>query len=493
MRREYKRKAPVARPKVWRQRASAVCVTWILILVSSPPAKSIDWAMNSAVTLNETYSDNVSLSANNAQSEFVTDVTPGFVVQGTGPRVVTTLSAGLQAVIFPSGNFDNQFNPQVQGQGTGELIEELLFVDVDGSVSQTNANNTQRVAKDNLAQTGNRINEYTVRASPYLRHHFGDFAQSEIRYTYDEVINEGATVDSKANGARFQLDGGSRFSRLPWQVLLDLEKIEFDDGTAIEFGQAGGSLTYVIGRRFSVFAGSGYEFNKFDTAQGQEGGIFWEAGGDWTPSKRLSVQAGYRDRFFGGNFFFTVQHRTRRVLWKASYKEDVTVSGDVDLEFRATPLGDPFNLRQRDTGLAALGDTKGVTVNATPTSEVLVKKRFDGAVLFQGQRTSLNVRGVIEDRVFQKTGENEMVTGVSANASRRISGRTSVGLGGNWENTDFRGGLREDTRWANVNISHQIRGNMSGSLEYRHVEQDSSDPNSQFKENRFSAVLTVNF
>lgn len=451
-----------------------------------------EWTLQSDVSVREIYTDNVTLAPDNERWELVTEVTPGVFLNGKGPRFELDFLFDLQATVYPSGNFDDEINPELQAAGTGALIEELLFVQVNSTITQNNADNTGRIASDNISQTGNRINTYTYSVSPFLRNRFGSFAESELRYVFDEVINEGDTLDSKAHGGRFQIDGGTRFARLPWQLFAEGQAVEFDDGTTTSSGMAGSNVRYLINSKFSIFGGGGYEFNDFGSPEDDDG-LFWQVGSAWRPSSHTTVEGGFGRRFFGGNFFFTAEHESRRTVWRASFREEPTQTRDVDLQIQLVPLTDPFGDPVSDP-LSRASRSQIRTDEANPTSEVFVSQRFDGSVAFRGRRTNVELTGFHEKRDFQITGDEETVFGASLAASRRLGRRLAVQMAGRWQVFDLRDGIQEDTRWeGSIGVTYTVARSIDSSIEYRYLTQESTNPEVEFDENRITASLTARF
>lgn len=458
--------------------ASALLVLVSMAVTFTRPAWGADWMVTPTLTLREIYTDNINLSPDREDAEFVTEVTPAVSIQADGRRLDLSLAYNLQAILFPSGDYDNEINHQLNATSTGELVKELLFVDIDGDISQTNADNTRRLANDNISQTGNRIDTYAYRASPYVRNRFGSFAQSELRYAFGEVINEGDTVDSETQRINFQINSGSRFARLPWQLFGEERDVDFDDGVETEYRQAGAGLRYVLSRTFSVNGRAGYEVQDFGGVRGDDEGVFWQTGATWTPSPRTSFDGGYGKRYFGNSLFFSIQHNSRRSSLRASYDEDVSQPGNQILSRQLVP------------GTQVRIPTNQVTF----TSEVEVTKRFEGEVTVSGRRTNIGLTGFHEDRDFQNTGDKETVFGAFTTLSRSLSPLTTFRIGGRWEETRFRDGVREDTRWeGTAGLTRSLGQNANGTIEYGYTDLESNQPVNEFQENRISISLFITF
>ena len=69
-------------------KASRALTGVLAALVISMPALAADWQVRPRLSVSETYTDNVDLDPEGAEShEFVTEVTPGVSLSGTGKRL----------------------------------------------------------------------------------------------------------------------------------------------------------------------------------------------------------------------------------------------------------------------------------------------------------------------------------------------------------------------------------------------------------------------
>lgn len=444
------------------------------------------------MAVRQIYTDNITLTPNDRQSQLVTDVGPELYVRGQGGRLDLSLAYRLEALLFPSGDFDNEVNNQLEARGTAELLKQFLFLDADSTIQQTNANDTGPLASSNVSRTGNIINTYTYRVSPYARNHLGSFADSEARYAFDDVINQGSTLDSTSNLARVQVDSGSRFVVMPWQFSAQGQRVDFSDGTNTKFAEGALRLRYVIGRGFSVLGNGGYQFINFASNRPNEKNPIWDAGLMWTPSRRTSVTATYGHRFFGDTVNFALEHQRRRTIWRATFSEGAGLNRNVVLQRQLVALTDPFGNPIADPLAGAR--IRVPTTETTPTSEVLIIRHFDGSFAFRGLRTELDVGAFHDKQTFEETGGHQTVYGMTASSKRRLTRRTTLEIGGRWQKTDFRDSSRKDARWeANAVLRRRIRDSVDGSIEYDYTNVNSNESENDFIENRVTAAITVRF
>ncbi len=454
------------------------------------------WQISTGVTLRETYTDNVDLAPEGSEkSDFITDITPRLSIrsgtEGRG-RIQFDLDYRLQTFSIGGSGADRSINHELQAAGTAELLEEMAFVDFRATVGQANITNTGRVSDENFSRTGNRTDVVTYSISPYLRHHLGNYADTELRYTRDDVTNDGVSADSSANAIDAEVVSGTRFARVPWSARYSRQKIDNSDGSTSKFQSVDGTARYLFTRKYGTFLTLGVDDNDFATSRSESDGFFWRLGGTWTPSPRTSLEVGYGEQFSGSSLSVDFSHRQRRTVWGVSYSEDVSTTREIQLERILVPLvdafGDPIPIDETGTAILVPIDLE------TLTNEVLVRTRFEGSFAARGRRTNLNVTAFHEDRQFQLSGDEETVLGTRVSLDRQLSRRTRARASGSWQQTDFRDRIREDDRFdTRLDLTHQFGRNVNGSLSYAYTHQDSNDAASEFKENRVSASFSVIF
>ncbi|RKZ33706.1 MAG: hypothetical protein DRQ37_08595, partial [Gammaproteobacteria bacterium] len=183
---------------------------------------------------------------------------------------------------------------------------------------------------------------------------------------------------------------------------------------------------------------------------------------------------------------------SRRTAWTARYEEDTSTTSQVQLERQLISLVDAF-------GEPIVDPTSGANIaipvnTATITDEVFVRRLFQGSVSARGRRTTASLNIFAERREFQLSGDEETVYGISANASRRLSPRTNLSASTSWQESEARATGLDSTRWdVGFAVNHRLGRDLSGTLNYLHVEQDSGAGGSDYSENRFTVGLDLLF
>ncbi|WP_439136193.1 TIGR03016 family PEP-CTERM system-associated outer membrane protein, partial [Pseudomaricurvus sp.] len=281
-----------------------------------------DWQRDYGVSVREVYTDNVCLSSDDEQSEFITTVTPSFSVNGSGGRATFNLYGAVEINNLTDsnkcssvGSNDDNFNPSLNGSGNVELVSNLLYVDGTARIQQNSIDPFQASGDTNLNRNGNRNTTYDYSISPYLTHRFNDVAQVYLRYTYDNQENSESVVgNSDQQLVTASVSGIPGRSKLSWSVLGSYQKISYDEESSTpnqqdELSSVNFNLGYQVNRKWKIFGSVGEEINEFETVSDDNDGDIWSAGFRWTPSPRTDVLISGGQRFFDNTPKVSITHR----------------------------------------------------------------------------------------------------------------------------------------------------------------------------------------
>ncbi|NKC12955.1 MAG: TIGR03016 family PEP-CTERM system-associated outer membrane protein [Gammaproteobacteria bacterium] len=477
-----------------RRIAGAGQVAGTVVIASCTCVWAGDWTLTPRFNVEETFTDNVALAGpGRERHEFITSVEPGLSVRGEGKRLQFNLEYNMEVLVYQRDATPNAINQQLQSDASAELLEKVAFVDLRATRSQQNANSFVRTAADNLSATGNSSEVTTYRISPYARHHLGDFADAELRYTIDGVTNEsnGARNTSRSATSALTLTSGAHFSRAKWRIDYSRQRVINLSGSINRFRRVQGELRYRFSRRYGALVRLGKERNEFPSSQPSTGSNYWSFGLTWTPSSRTTVEGEYGKRFFGHRFGLNLSHRTRRTLWTASFTEQPTQSRQLQLERVLVPLQDALGNPVPDP---ATGTQVGVPVDTVnPTDEVLVRSRFDGAVDLFGRRTTGRIAIFSEARRFQVSGNLITVDGTTFNFNRSLTPKDTLSIMGLYQVRKNQATNQKDERMSmNMRYAHSFGPDFRGTIGFNKVKQNSSSANNEFDEHRMSiGVLTT--
>lgn len=480
------------------------------------------WEVLPTLGVEETYTDNVRLGpAGSARSDWVTEVRPGLGVSHNGARARFQARYAADLVYRAQEGSTDVFH-YLDATGNAELARQLLFIDGRASVTQQNISLLGPQAQSNVSNTANRATIRTLLVSPYLRHNFGYQAQGEARFTYSTVgVNgTGSTfANSEANRIDLRLTSGPAYKLLTWNLAYNKEHVDYTQiNQSIDAEMISGSARRLVTPTLGLRATAGYEDNKYLTFGQAPKGAFWSVGPEWTPSPRTRVAATAGRRYFGPTHSLDFSHRTRLTTWSAQYSEDITTArgqalipttGDTATALDALFLSRIPDPVARQAAVASFISQTGlppslnVPLNFLTTTPFLVKRWVASFGI-------IGARNTVLANVFKETREalspsqlgagdfgassNTKQTGTSLLWTLRITPRTSSNATVGYARNELPGAARQDDlTFIRLGLIRQLQPKVSGSLNFRRLQNASSQPAFDYKENALSVALNIRF
>src|SRR5688500_10473182 len=135
MRRDAAATAPHRRPL--RDYASKVRVVILAAATISNTSTAETWRITPTLSVTETFTDNVELApGDRKQSDFITQVSPGLRVTGTGARLRLNLNYTMQQVLYAGDSDRNSRQNFLDAVANLEAIQNWLFVDATARITQ---------------------------------------------------------------------------------------------------------------------------------------------------------------------------------------------------------------------------------------------------------------------------------------------------------------------------------------------------------------------
>jgi uncharacterized protein (PEP-CTERM system associated) len=235
---------------------------------------------------------------------------PAVDIRGDTSRLKLNFDYSLAAIAYASNpNFDQLCN-NLNFMSTLTIIPEFLSVDGLTSVQQVPVNGQLPTSSSPLAAATNLQTVGTCDISPYVKNHFGSFADLEFRYTFNQVLTgsvsgasptpSGQLSNSLTNSLSESLASGSEFTRLLWAMLADVDSSNFNGGnpdTSSQLYQASGE--YRLDRQVGLLASVGYERISDPTfsPEPEPTGPIGSVGIKYTPGPRTSIVLNLNHRY----------------------------------------------------------------------------------------------------------------------------------------------------------------------------------------------------
>jgi uncharacterized protein (PEP-CTERM system associated) len=352
------------------------------------------WILTPSIELGEAYNDNVNLAPRGAAVwDFITTVTPALQLTGNTPRLNVGLVYDPQELIFARGTSSNTLQQRLLGSGLAELWPEALFFDAKASIDQEFIRSTGPIGPTTLTTNSNLQTVEAASGSPYLLHHFGNFANSETRYRFAYVSTSGNTIaPEQIQEARQVLSSGDTFGRLQWVITGDYTKLDRLSGTSDPLGGTSGKdavartdVKYPVYAALSVIGGAGYERITDPTLLDQPHGLIWDAGLQYDPNPNASASLTYGRRFNQTDYEFNAKYNVTQRLRVTGIYTQLIQTGESQIagNLNQLQLGPGGTLVNSQTGLPFAPSTNSPGVPSSAfgiTSGAFLEKRLQGIV-----------------------------------------------------------------------------------------------------------------
>lgn len=479
------------------------------------------------IKLTETWSDNVSIarSNNGKESGFITELAPGVTINAKTARLKARLDYSLIGQFYSTPSGYSRTQNSLNSFGTLEAVEQWLFVDFSGVVTQQakSAFGAQSPSTANL--NSNLTETATYRLSPYIRGQFAGLVEYSLRYNRSTTQASAATVsDIELSEWTGQLRGSTPFQSLRWSLDASQQTADYSLGRKTDAERLSATGTYLVAPQFSVSVSGGRESNNYASAS-SESHTTHGFGFDWTPTERTKISAFKDRRFFGDGHRFNLTHRFSRSSITYSDTKDVYVLpsqfsvglglSNLELAYQTCTLlyslhyPDPQELEQFCNAWAASYlSQNGQQPNEQATASFL----FSRATLQRRQQLAFGIQGV-RNTVTVMFNRNEMQSlfasstlpddfssttgirqrGLSVNLSHRLTGLTNLNVLASRQESVSIGGsaLNITTTIYQASLTSPLGHKTTGSLSIRHTESDSTI--NQYTENALIGTVSVKF
>jgi uncharacterized protein (PEP-CTERM system associated) len=455
------------------------------------------WKITPSVSAFGSYTSNVRLAPpGQEQSDFFTTISPSLNVTANTSRLTLNLDYSLDAIAYARAHDLDELRNRLALVSTITVAPEVLFLDARASVQQYPQFTNAPVSGSPLATSSNLVTVTAYSISPYFRHHFGTFADSELRYTFNQVTAP-SQPDALTNQIGAKLVSGSQFTRLLWTVLADGANTNYVGTNGHESSTRLGvaNAEYRLDRAVGLLASVGYERISDPTLVETVDGPIGSVGVRWTPGPRTSVVLNLTHRFdetfVSGEAHYLFGPRTRI---DASYTEQLETSQTLfgsSLNFLTVDEFGNF-IDSRTAQLFSLGDS-----NFGLQTDAFLLKRFNVGLRGVRGRNSFGAILYDENRDIQLTGESDHAIGGAISWGRLITPLAALNLTLRYRDAtfDFSPGNNEHQQIVGVGTSlvYQMNESLDGIAAFNFTRQFDSVPENEFQEGVFSVGLQKRF
>ena len=432
------------------------------------------------VSVTETLSNNVDLSATNPRSDAITRVTLGISISSRSGRSRGFLNYGLTGNLYARDAGRNSSSNQnaLQANFDTELLDGRAFVGVSASIGQTAASAFGAQPGLSGLPSSNVTEFRTLSITPRLSGPLGPAVKYATGLSYTISTASGTDKGDSTRTSAFVRLGPSSPGVVGWDVDFTATQSDYAAGrNAVD-----NRLTGTLSRNFDaldllvqVSAGAeATDLARFEQARHWTYGI----GATWAPSPRTKLVAQFDERFFGRSHVLRFEHRTALTSWTISDTRSLNSSGNglsssgrgatFDLYYTQFAAIEPDPVKRTElvnsylkaNGLAASGGADFGFLRS-------------GETVLRGQNVSVAYRGL--------RGAAVLTLARSVNAPIN---------GGALPSADFINTSRIVSDNVSLNLSHRLTPTASANLALSHQQSRGDQPaqHSQQRELRLQYV-----
>jgi hypothetical protein len=440
------------------------------------------------VTAAVTVTDNVELAVpGQEETEALLQVAPGFLYETTSRRFKSTVLYSLESYFFASESGRNESFHYLDARGEGELLDDLLSVEVVGKYGQSIIDPRRAIPTTNLTEGANLTDTALWSVTPKLHHTFAHGVEAYASYMYGQVkyLDDNAlglpiddlTTTTLTAGVR---KSGEEASRLGWGFEYEQQENEYNFSAPVRYDILEAAAEYRLTSDFWLLARGGKESDL--TADQTDGGLdveFYQGGFRWAPGTKHQLTAYAGKRFFGNSYEATYTFTGRALEAGASYVEKPETRALSAFRQLIVPI-----------------DPTRIDPNLTPISaDLYISKMGQVWTTLTGRRNQITLMAFRELREYVQTGVSENTYDAELEWAHRLGPRTRTIVAGGYTRYRFPGDERSDSFVKyTVAMERQLGPRSSAELKYRRYQRDIGglDPSGQsvfYREN----ALTLSF
>jgi uncharacterized protein (PEP-CTERM system associated) len=464
------------------------------------PASAISgqWRLSPAVTLTQSYTDNLELANRSPKQDYITELNPKLNLTGKGARVNADIDYTMQNLYYIKNQEYNRTEHQLSAAGGAELIRNNFFVDANAGIEQAIVAADQARPIDNV-NVGNRTNVKRFGVSPYIQSELQGNATTEIRYTRSAIeIDEGAS-NSRTDRYNVDIASGPKYYKFVWSIAYDKTKEKRDSGEIINFENASANARYRLFDSFHFLAEFGYANNDFQSLDTINNGTYRAFGLGFQPNDKLLVDALYSNQYNSVSTVISPTPRTSlKVIWrdsKVGLNAGQVWRGDFNLNIKRTNWimsyqEDTTTTQQLQQGTT--GSNSVVNPDFGLTDDVFERKLGRVSFKYSRAKSQWALSYFSEQRVSKRTGEKQKVHGSSASLTWRTGAKTNILISGSTEKRLFENdGASDNTRFAAISLNRIIKRKHSASIGFHSIDQESIVESRSYKEIRVYASINL--
>lgn len=249
-----------------------------------------DWKLQSGVSIEERYTDNLSLSSGGGSGSFVTSITPRANVAHKGKRGNVTVDYNLNALVYDHDPKRNKLNHNLNASLSVDPVVGILQLKGSARVGQQFASQFGPTSQDTYHTTSNRVETRSLSLTPSLHNEF--FQRNLITdasLALNHASSDGSALStSTSNVFNFTAKNGPRPGRVTYAATFRRSGGQSNGVPSSVFESESFNIGYVIYYRTRLFVARGGNKTKGVATLDGKATRYQTTGFSWSPSNSLT-------------------------------------------------------------------------------------------------------------------------------------------------------------------------------------------------------------
>lgn len=318
-------------------KAAPVLTGWVIAVAAAvgcaPSARAqsgTGFTLTPNVSVTETVTNNVDLSATDPRSDAITQVTVGLAVGSRSGQLRGFLNYGLTGNFYARDSGRNSVSNQnaLNANFDTEVVDGRVFVGVSATIGQTATSAFGAQPGLSGLPSSNTTEYRSLSITPRFTGPLGSAVKYTAGVSYT-ISNASGTDegDSSSTNAFVHL-GPSSPGVVGWSVDFTATQSDYAAGRDSVDNRLMGTLSRKIDALdLLVNVSAGAEATDLASFEKQQ---YWNygIGATWTPSPRTKLVTQFDERFFGRAHVVRFEHRTALTTWSISDTRSLNSSGN---------------------------------------------------------------------------------------------------------------------------------------------------------------------
>lgn len=346
---------------------------FLVCLLPATVFAASDWNVTSGLTLEERYTDNVSLTAGGGASSFVTQITPRIGMARNGKRGRINLAYSLQGLLYDHDAGDANVNHNLLANMQVEPVTGVFTLSSSARVAQQYASQFGPTSTETYHTVANRVGTRSLSLTPNLHNEFFErsvITDVSLPLSYASS-DSGVLSTSTSKALNFTMRNGQRPDRLTYALKYNRSSGESNGIPSAGLSSHSYNLGYVVLNKTRVFIAGGHQGSQGISNLRNTGGDFQSIGTTWYPTTYFSL-TGTAGRS-GDNISYSLSSRwapSRRInlgatIGKLNDRQSYSLSGSwapsaltsLSASIQQNFNNVAFGVEGQSTGLSAYGST----------------------------------------------------------------------------------------------------------------------------------------